>query len=632
VVTSKDVFSKRKEGDLDQAYTMAAELINNSEVGEWDIKAFAWCVIDLIKRDAKSGHLQNLSYYSQQLKNLEISSSDNILIDQRQYALKLCNPNGPDLLTARSLSKQGDHLESSFLYRKLLNNGDNSGEVQTGLAWEFYRLSKAMIEQDPPNFNGAKRHLNDYFKLNVEKPSLLHTCFLQLADKIAKEGKLNMGAFAKIWGLKYLRPDDYEPFRTDDGEMYPSLAERVIQHASKDAFLRNAKEELQYLLPFIAGCINKYPDNLWLKLSNARALMATGRNDDALLYALEVVKGKINDYWAWELLGDVHKLTSEKNALSCYCKALLCSKDINFVGKVKIKLAELLAKNSNYAQAKFEVEEVANYRIDNSQKIPEAAELLRGQSWYEGETAVISNQKFYVENSPVAEELIYRDLPWINAVLGDIFTIDGKPNKPKRKLYIHLATIPVEISIPESKVSINKKDSGLGLKVKGEYDNENRFQVYALEKRDVIDKWDIFNENIGVVDHVNEQKQLLHFIVNQNINGIIRYSELIDKFEEGDAIAVRVAKYTSKQGIRYKVLTSCRTTESIPESLVKSFQDNVREDKGMGFTSSGIFIPPPMVKAHNIKDGVYIAGKAILNYNKKRSEWGWKAFFISGVY
>jgi len=45
VITSKDVFSKRKEGEVDEAYTMATELINNPERDNWDIKAFAWCVV-----------------------------------------------------------------------------------------------------------------------------------------------------------------------------------------------------------------------------------------------------------------------------------------------------------------------------------------------------------------------------------------------------------------------------------------------------------------------------------------------------------------------------------------------------------------------------------------------------------
>ena len=549
MTTSREVFAMRKEGALDEAYKMALELIKIQEKDDWDIKAFGWCLVDLIKRDAKSGHQQNLAHYAQQLEDLKIDPSDNILTEQRQYALKLCNPSGRDILKAKGLSKQEKHLDSLNIYKKIFKSGDQSKDVQTSLAWEQYHVAKTMIEQDPPNFNGAKIYLNDYLKLKIEKPSLLHSRFLWLADGIAKEDKLNMGSFARIWKLEYLRPDDYERFRTNDGKEYSSLAEKVVQRASKDAFSRDAQEDLHYILPFINDCVVRYPDNLWLKQSKAKVLMAIGRTGEALPFGLEVVKNKVNEYWAWELLGDIHQPASPKAALSCYCKALLCSKDIKFIGKVKIKLAELLVKNSSYPQAKLEIDEVVGYRIKNNQKAPKAAELLKGEPWYETETAAVSNQELYIKNASMAEELLYADL----------------------------------------------------------------------------------KELIGVVDNVNQEKKLLHFIVSRNIDGIIKFSDLSDKFDEGDAIAVRVSKYTGKQGTYYRALTSCRTTKAIPESLVKPFEDSVREENGMGFTDSGIFIPPPMVRTHNIKSNDYVSGQAILNYNKKRSEWGWKAISINNV-
>ena len=81
----------------------------------------------------------------------------------------------------------------------------------------------------------------------------------------------------------------------------------------------------------------------------------------------------------------------------------------------------------------------------------------------------------------------------------------------------------------------------MGIKIKGEKDKENRFQVYTLKKRDTTIDWDIFEEHIGVVDHVNKQKEVIHFIVRPNIDGVIRFSELEESFLEGDAIAVNMA-------------------------------------------------------------------------------------------
>lgn len=628
MITSRDVFSNRKEGKLDEAYKMAIELINKPDNDEWDIKAFAWCVIDLIKRDAQSGRSENLPHYSDQLRNLNIDASDKILTDQREYALRLCNPNGQEILKAKSLSKQGDHHGALNLYKRIYNSGDQSIDVQTGLAWELYRVAKGMTEQAPANLNGAKRFINDYLKLKTEKPSLLHTCILQLADKIAKEGKLNMGIFARIWGLENLRPEDYDPYISDDGNSYPSLAERVIQHASKDSFTNDAYEELIYLLPYINDCIDKYPDNIWLRLSKARALMATKQSNEAFSYGLEVVKNKINDYWAWELLGDIHQSNSLDLAISCYCKALLCSTDINFVGKVKIKLAELLSKNGLASEAKLEVDQLFNYRSENNQKIPESAELLMRSTWYQGAISSKSNHQLYLDKATHAEELLYSDLPWMNAVLGDTFFIEGKKNKAKRKLYVQSSSLPMEVTIPESKLTFDAGKPGAALKIKGELDRENRFQVYAIEHRASNEGWDIFEEQIGIVDHVNTSKRLIHFMISRTIDGVINFSDLPEEFKEGDAISLRLAKYTSRQGTRYRVLTSSKTTKSIPSSILKSFSDDVREENGMGFTDEGIFIPPPLIRQNNISDGDFVTGQAILNYNKKRSEWGWKAISI----
>ncbi|EOG1394014.1 hypothetical protein ACK3FM_002528, partial [Vibrio cholerae] len=495
-------------------------------------------------------------------------------------------------------------------------------------AWELYRVAKGMTEQTPVNFNGAKRFINDYFKLNTEKPSLLHTCILQLADKIAKEGKLNMGAFARIWGLENLRPEDYDPYISDDGNSYPSLAERVIQHASKDSFTNDAYEELIYLLPYIDVCINRYPDNIWLKLSKARALMATKQSNEAFPYGLEVVKNKINDYWAWELLGDIHQSNSLDLAMSCYCKALLCSKDINFVGKVKIKLAELLSKNGLASEAKLEVDQLVNYRSENNQKIPESAEILMRSTWYQGAISSKSNHQLYLDKATHAEELLYSDLPWINAVLGDTFIIEGKKDQVKRKLYVQLSSIPVEVTIPESKLTFNVGKPGDALKIKGELDKENRFQVYSIENRTSNEDWDIFEEQIGIVDHVNTNKRLIHFMISRTIDGVINFSDLPEEFKEGDAIALRLAKFTSRQGTRYRVLTSSRTTKPIPSSILKPFSDDVRKENDMGFTDDGIFIPSPLIRENSINDGDFVTGYAVLNYNKKRSEWGWKAISI----
>ncbi|MDN3389604.1 hypothetical protein [Pseudoalteromonas sp. APC 3691] len=57
----------------------------------------------------------------------------------------------------------------------------------------------------------------------------------------------------------------------------------------------------------------------------------------------------------------------------------------------------------------------------------------------------------------------------------------------------------------------------------------------------------------------------------------------------------------------------------------------MRISNELGFTDTDIFIDRNLVDKFNIQDGRTVRGKAILNFNKTRSTWGWKALTIDGV-
>jgi len=75
----------------------------------------------------------------------------------------------------------------------------------------------------------------------------------------------------------------------------------------------------------------------------------------------------------------------------------------------------------------------------------------------------------------------------------------------------------------------------------------------------------------------------------------------------------------------YRVLHAEATHERPAHQVRKEFNEAVRLSNGMGFTDSDIFIPPPLVVECQLLDGQKIAGTAILNFNKKHRNWGWKA-------
>jgi hypothetical protein len=625
--TSKEVFAKRKEGAIDEAYRMALELMGSPQADGWDRKAFCWCLIDLIKRDAKTGQ-ENLPHYRKQLESVEVDPADEVLSRGIRNALSLCNPHGQQISHAKALSKDGRHAEAATIYRKMWADGSADRETQTSLGWELYKHSKELMAAGDGNVGAVKRNLNDYLRLDVEKPALLHACFLQLASKLAGQDKFSMLRFSRLWKLEYLRPEDFDRFRAEDGKEYSSLAEKVIQQAAKEAAASGNVQDLEYILPYLNTAIERFQDNIWLKFDKAKLLLTLGRHDEALAFGLQVAKAKVNDYWAWELLGDIVSAGDIQTGQSCYCKALSCSADDKFTGKVRVKLAHLMLQHNDLAAAKYEIVTVMLSKEKKGLKVPEVVADIASQPWFAETQPKASNRDYYQAHCSAAQALLFSELPWIDANVGDQFTVPGKEDKPKRKLFLKTSSVPKEVSIAESKLGRKKLVPGDAVRIKGEFDGDQRFKVYALERRNAETIWDVFPEKIGIVDHVNRDKHLLHFIVDREIDGVIPISERSDSFVEGDAIAVKLSRYSSKHGPAYRV-HHARATDKQPSPLIKKvFCEEVRVSNGMGFAEGDIFVSPALVTEHHIADGREISGIAVLSYNKKRASWGWKAISV----
>jgi len=628
LITSKDVFAKRKQGAIDEAYQMALQLMSAQHVDEWDRKAMGWCLVDLVKRDVEAGNRENLERYRRQLESLNVAADDDVLQRGIRKALMLCSPSGPLLQRASLLSKDGRHAEAVALYRQAWSQGALDPRVQTSMAWDLYKHAKQLLAADPVNVGLVKHNLRDYLKLDVEKPSLLHACFLQLGARLASQAKLNILRFSQLWDLKHLRDEDWQRYRAEDGKEYPSLVEKVIQQAGKEAAESGDVRDVNYILPYVDQAIERFPDNVWLKLDKAKVLLAAGRHEDALTFGMAVAKAKADDYWAWELLGDIVAGTNPTAALGCYCKALCCPAEDKFTGKVRLKLAQSMININDLAEAKHEVETVLRQKEREDQRIPDAAMRIRLQPWFASTQASSSNVDYYRSHAADADSLLLSQLPWIAANVGDRFVVPGMENKPKRRIFVKTLAEPLEASLAEWKFRHGNMAAGEGLQVKGELDEKGRFKIYAIEVRPTQGRWDVFPRRIGVVDHVNTEKGVLHFIVDRTIDGVIPLADLATQFKVGDAIAVQLSKYSTKNGPTYRVLHAEATDEMPSAQVRKQFTDEVRVSNGMGFTLGDVFIPPPLVAEHRIRDGQSVSGVAVLNFNRRRQNWGWKAISL----
>lgn len=627
------VTALRKGGRLDEAFKLAREQAAAPEADEWDIADLGWCLIDLVKRHAGDRDQGLLRDYLDQLTRLQVPASNDLLVEHRQRALALANDDRRAVMEARQLGKQGLHEQAVSAFASLLAQGVLTKDDKVAYGWELFRAIQTVFkatggsEISPGAVDGIKRHLSTYLKLGISEPGLLHTCMLQHAERLARGEHLRLVAFARLWDLGSFRPEDFKETRHDDGKAFPPLFETVVQRASKEAANGGSPAEMRYIQPYLEDALNRYPNNVWLKLNMVKLLRGLERPEDARQLATEFARSKAGEYWTWELVGDLDDDPDMR--LSCYAKALTCSEDDTFVTKVRLKFAALVAAD-HPGQARAEVERVIEHRLREGKRIPADAERLAQSEWFVAAVSAPSGRPFYDRFKLRAEELLFAHLPWTDASVGDEFVIkgqDGQKDRARRRLYVRANPLALEISVPASHPDVRRLQPGSPIKVQIETSPSEPWKttVHRILPRPDGVLNDVVAEVYGVIDHINRAKSLLHFIVAKGIDGTLPLAQFPGTPEVGQTIAVRMVRYRDKKGVRTRSLSVTATSKSPSPDLLKSFSDDVEVRAGFGFSSAGIFIPPDIVTESGIADGDMVEGVAIINFDKKRSVWGWKA-------
>lgn len=635
---ARPVTELRKSGRLDEAFKLASEQVAAPDADDWDIADLGWCLIALVKRHAADGGQAELRKYLGQLAQLQVPAGNELLLEQRGHALALAESDRRAVMAARGLGKEGRHQEAVDAFSSLAAQGVLTTDDKVAYGWELFRSNQAAFknangkEISPGAVSTIKRQLNAYLKLGIAERGLLHTCMLQQAERLARGDHLRLVAFARLWDLDLFRSEDFRESRQPDGKVFPSLFETVIQRASKEAANGGSPAEMQYIQPYLDDAIKRFPGNVWLKLNMVKLLRGLDRTDEARRLAVEFARSKAGEYWTWELVGDLEPDPTMR--LSCYAKALSCSEDDTFVSKVRLKFAALIAAD-HPGEARSEVERVVGFRQREGNRIPVEAERLTQEAWFTTAMASSTGRLFYDRFKAQAEELLFSHLPWTDAAVGDEFVIkgqDGEKDRIRRRLYVRARPLALEVSVPASHADVRRLQIGAPIKVQLQTDPKELWKttVHRIQPRPDGAQDDIVGETIGVIDHVNHAKGLLHFVVAKGIDGTLPLAEFSGRAELGRPIAVRIVRFHDRRGPRTRTLSGKPAEGPVPAGVMKSFGDTVEVRNGLGFTSAGIFIPPDIVASANVADGAKVAGVAVINFDKKRNSWGWKAISVLG--
>jgi len=160
---------------------------------------------------------------------------------------------------------------------------------------------------------------------------------------------------------------------------------------------------------------------------------------------------------------------------------------------------------------------------------------------------------------------------------------------------------------------------------KSKSDNRELYSKYLKEAEEIL--FQDIPEEIIAVEFVNKNRSLLNFVKDKNKHGFFNYSNLGDKPKVGDILKVRFKG--EGQDNYYKVLTAKKSDSNSESPAIQDFNGMLQiiTPQGFGFAEN-IFIDQKLIDKNKLEDKQEIKGKAILSFNKKKNEWGWKAFVI----
>ncbi len=338
-----------------------------------------------------------------------------------------------------ALCKSGQVLEAYSQAKADLEQGMPWAKLTTGKALYYcirkdaeegryeeliVRLDELMaLEQlTPENENTifwigyfAKKHLSP---TAIDTPKRLSALFSRLKPFSFKPGIsysallegftrhdswLELDDFMEWWNLQNLTPEDYLPLEVVPGRKILSVAERAYIAKSKVLLRLNDRERIEEFLPRMEKLMENHTEMLYLGYFYGKLLLSMGRNTtEALNAVIPFARKKSTEFWVWQLLSDVFVNEPDKH-LACLLRAVHCRTQEKFLGKVRIKLAQIYIQRNQLGLAKYQIDKVTQCYLPQGWHLPYEVECWIHQPWINN---VASSNHPPVDFQTITDEII----------------------------------------------------------------------------------------------------------------------------------------------------------------------------------------------------------------------------------
>lgn len=643
---SKTVFALRKQGKINEALELGRKVFQQNASDNWNVRAFGWSLHDAIKGAGQDKNFQLQNDLIEELLSLPVSNEDEVLFKTCNYwrgRLQSGLERNSDLKHISDLRKKGQLADAWNLIEEILGNNPEDGPAWAERGWILFSFLKAELALDKSGSDRVGKILQQYqSQQKHDKPGLLHSMMLNLAVRAHRSEIFeDFISFFQWWEpSSSYRKEDYDPFVNPSIPIPPtggkpqSLVEKAasaLNRAIQDSTKVN-QATLEWADRTFKDLIDNKPDHLWAPLWRSKTLSAMNKTNEARALLIPFARTKSSQSWVWKGLAETYPVKEDMH-LALLSQAYFCGQSSDEIFNLSIyqMLADVFNLRQQYPQSLYFLERIQSVRLNKKYSTDNIDQQMT-QDIFENVTSASEPeiQKCLKDWAISAQDILTEGLPQGSGIyLGEI---SSKYNNPPGGLIgilqngsLHTALTPKGLQLPDS------LKPGSPLQVKFDKRSEQFHAVTAHSKEGEL--WEGVSPIFGVVDHVNNQKQLTCVEIGQQ-KPVLMYHDRVsgsEKLLPGSKISM----FCAHSGIPQK-LQAFHFEESDdpdPNWLKRSSgKISLNSPNPFGFVETheggSAFVSPALVQRKHLKNGDDIEFTMIRKWNKTRNQMGWSVINV----
>ena len=376
---AKEIKELRQSGKLEEAYAMAKAELEADLTNIWGKRNLSWVLYAQL--DELTSNLDAFTAKINEVKALDLPESEEMFLDNISIVIA--------------------------------------------------KAARVITQETTPDIYKIHRLFDSIKELSLKRNSKWFSVLFSAMHKGMKESDRYI-EFADWWDFKNFMPEDYLKNTLPNGKDVMAIAEQAYIAYAKHLLPKQTqhgeiifnKEQAEAFLPVLSQIVEDYPQFQYPAYFNAKLLLALGDKDNMLESLLPFAKKKRNDFWVWEILAEAFSSDPEK-VFACYCKALSCKSPDEMLVSLRQKMAKILISRKLFNEARTEIDLLVHARTERGFKIPVEVTNWQGMDWYKTAVQSKSNFVFYKAYLPIAESLLFTDVPE-ESVIVEFVNVDKK--------------------------------------------------------------------------------------------------------------------------------------------------------------------------------------------------------------